>query len=55
MSSRMEYVALWDAINKYTEACGGDTSKKTAHRKRMDAVVEVENSLEKYTVGKKKQ
>ena len=35
-------VALWDAINEYAEACGGDTSAATVSDRRMRAVVAVE-------------
>jgi hypothetical protein len=37
---------LWDAINAYTESCGGDTSRKTISDRRMDAVVAVERAIE---------
>lgn len=40
-------IELWMAINEYTEACGGDTSKNTIGNDRMDAVVEVEKIVEK--------
>ena len=33
--------ALWDAINEYVQACGGDTSNATVSNKRMGAVVKV--------------
>jgi hypothetical protein len=38
-------VALWDAINQYVIACGGDTSDKTVSSPRMDAVVAIKNVL----------
>lgn len=34
-------VALWDAINRYTAACGGDPSAHTVSSRRMNAVAEV--------------
>lgn len=38
-----ERVALWDAINAYTEACGGDPSKHVyGNTTRQKAVAEVE-------------
>jgi hypothetical protein len=39
-------VDLWEAINAYTAACGGDTSRATISGRRMDAVVAVERALE---------
>jgi len=39
---------LWEAINEYTEACGGDASSRTASRaRRISAVVGVEEIIEK--------
>lgn len=38
-------VSLWEAINEYAQACGGDTSAKTLSDRRMDAVVVVERAL----------
>lgn len=40
-------VELWDAINKYTESCGGDTSNKTISEDRMNSVVEIERIIQK--------
>lgn len=37
---------LWDAINQYTRACGGDSSSKTVSSTRMDAVVTVEKAVD---------
>lgn len=38
--------ALWDAINKYVVACGGDPGKRVyGNVTRMEAVVEVERAL----------
>lgn len=34
-------IAKWEVINKYAEACGGDTSDRTVSDKRMQAVVDV--------------
>ena len=39
-------VRLWDAINAYAVACGGDTGPATVGDRRMDAVVAVERVLE---------
>lgn len=39
-------VKLWDAINDYVIACGGDPSKRTVSTKRMNAVVEVERVVD---------
>ena len=40
-------VALWDAINEYTEACGGDTSRRTVSDRRMIAVTQVEQEVDR--------
>ncbi len=37
-----ERLALWDAINAYTQACGGNTGTRTVSVRRMKAVVDVE-------------
>lgn len=37
-------VALWDAVNAYAQACGGDTSAETVNNARMNAVVAVEQA-----------
>lgn len=43
---------LWDAINEYTESCGGDTSAKTSSRdRRMNAVVLVSKALAAFTAA----
>lgn len=37
---------LWAAINYYADACGGDTTQRTAHRvERQAAVVMVERAI----------
>lgn len=36
---------LWDTINEYAAACGGDTSDRTVSDRRMKAVAEVEREL----------
>lgn len=36
---------LWDAINQYVAACGGDTSERTVSAERMDAVAAVERAI----------
>lgn len=43
--SSINKVIIWDAINRYVEACGGDASVRTAGLKRMNAVIEVERSI----------
>jgi hypothetical protein len=40
----VDCVALWDAINEYVVACGGNPSKNINVR-RMNAVVRVENVI----------
>jgi hypothetical protein len=39
-------VLFWDAVNRYAQACGGDTSGNTASLERCDAVVAVEREVE---------
>ena len=42
----VDRVALWDAINEYVVACGGDPSKHVyGNTRRMDAVCRVENAV----------
>jgi hypothetical protein len=41
-----EQIPLWDAINEYTESCGGNTSGETISDKRMDCVVKVMKVIE---------
>lgn len=43
--TKQEQVALWEAINRYAEACGGDTSTSTVSLDRMRAVVLVERAV----------
>jgi hypothetical protein len=39
---------LWAAINYYADACGGDTTQRTAHRvERQAAVVLVQRAIAK--------
>jgi len=38
-------VDLWDAINRYAAACGGDPSVNTVSAARMKAVAEVERVI----------
>ena len=45
MTRLEQRVPVWDAINKYAEACGGDAGRKTGSTQRMDAVVEVEKAI----------
>lgn len=41
-----ERVRLWDAINRYAAACGGDTSKRVyGNVRRQVAVAEVEQII----------
>lgn len=43
--TRQEQVALWEAINRYAEACGADTSASSVSAERMRAVVLVERAV----------
>lgn len=46
----MNRVALWDAINHYVEACGGDPSKRLyGNTQRQLAVAEVERIVSAIT------
>jgi hypothetical protein len=40
-----DQVKLWEAVNKYTESCGGDTSNNSISDKRMNAVVDIERAV----------
>lgn len=40
-----ERVVVWEAINEYVAACGGDTSDVTVSDRRMNAVAAVERAL----------
>lgn len=40
-----ERVELWDAINEYASACGGDTTERTVSSRRMDAVARIERAV----------
>lgn len=40
--SLIKKIKLWAAINRYAEACGGDTSANTASTLRQDFVAEIE-------------
>lgn len=42
-----ERVELWDAINRYAQACGGDTGQATVGSPRMQAVSDVEGLIKK--------
>lgn len=42
------YVALWDAINRFAESCGGKSSKNIGSPARMKAVCEVDNALRSF-------
>ena len=47
-----EHVALWDAINLYTQTCGADPSKRVyGNTPRMEAVVAVERALDAMAVA----
>jgi hypothetical protein len=37
--------AVWDAVNEYVAACGGDTGLATVGNRRMDAVARVERAI----------
>lgn len=39
------HIELWDAINDYAEACGGDTSDNILSSRRMRAVTRVEQAV----------
>jgi hypothetical protein len=39
------HAALWDAVNAYAAACGGDPSASTVSRARMGAVVAVDEAV----------
>lgn len=41
-----EQEELWDAINKYVESCGGDTSHRRISINRMDCVVKISEAVE---------
>ncbi len=45
MILRVTHVAIWDAINAYTTACGGNTGAATVGKPRQLAVVAVEKAL----------
>lgn len=36
---------VWETINRYVQACGGDPSNKTVSAERMNAVVAVEKAI----------
>ncbi|MCC7537875.1 MAG: hypothetical protein IT379_16745 [Deltaproteobacteria bacterium] len=38
-------VQLWDAVNRYAQACGGDTGDASVGAARMDAVVAVDRAV----------
>jgi len=40
---------LWNAIDRYVKACGGDTSAKTIGPARTDAEIEVQHAVEDLT------
>lgn len=42
---------LWDAINQYVKACGGDPSSKTCYGNllRQQAVVDIEKIVQQFT------
>lgn len=46
MSARNNEVTLWEAINEYAAACGGDTSADSVSDRRMDAVCAVNRAIE---------
>lgn len=44
--TRVQEVALWERVNEYAGACGGDTSNKTVSDRRMDAVAALNREVE---------
>lgn len=44
-------VDLWEAINRYAEACGGNTGDATVGDARMDAVAAVERAVDALVVS----
>lgn len=40
-----ERLQLWNWINEYVVACGGDPSSRTISSRRMDAVARVEETV----------
>lgn len=40
-----EQVDMWDAVNEYASACGGDTGEATVSDRRMSAVVRVTSAV----------
>jgi len=40
-----EQLQLWNWINEYVVACGGDTSDKTVSNRRMEAVARIEQTV----------
>jgi hypothetical protein len=46
--------AIWDAINEYAAACGGNTGRATIGSRRMDAVVAVERAIEQSLIERVK-
>lgn len=45
-------VRLWEAINEYAAACGGDTSAATISDRRMNAVAQVGRVLRSQQTGR---
>lgn len=50
MGKALRRVPLWDAINEYSEACGGRSGGPPSDR-RMNAVVRVEQELDSFIAG----
>lgn len=50
VSGAAHHVALWDAINRFAVACGGNSLRISSAR--MDAVVDVENALRQLLPGR---
>jgi hypothetical protein len=48
-------LAIWEAINAYAEACGGDTSRLTISDRRMHAVAAVERAVAEDTRQARRQ
>lgn len=51
MTNQANHIELWDAINAYAEACGGDTSNQTVSSRRMQAVARIEQAVRSTCVG----
>lgn len=41
----LELTIIWNCINEYADACGGDTSERTVSQRRMAAVSRLQNVM----------